>query len=74
MKILLITLATVAVLWFAFAAVKGVCHECLTFPMAAVCERRDDAVDMEMESSRIGGYIKERQLTPWSVVCLAVCV
>jgi hypothetical protein len=47
---------------FLFMAVKAVCHECLTFPMAAVCERRGgDAVDVAMESKRVGGYIKERQ-------------
>jgi hypothetical protein len=61
MKILLITLATVAVLWFAFAAVKGVCHECLTLPMAVVCEHSNDAVDTQMESNRIKGYIVERR-------------
>jgi hypothetical protein len=50
--------SAVLVSLFVFMAVKAVCHECLTFPMAAVCERRDDPVDVEMESNRIGGYIK----------------
>jgi hypothetical protein len=28
------------------------CHECLTLPMAAVCERSNDAVYKEFESSQ----------------------
>ena len=68
------SVSAVLVALFLIMAVRVACHECLTIPMAVVCERRNDAVDMEMESSRIGGYIKERQLTVWSVVCLAVCV
>jgi hypothetical protein len=53
---------TVVVSLFSFMAVKAVCHECLTFPSVAVCERRGgDAVDVAMESNRVGGYIKERQ-------------
>jgi hypothetical protein len=43
--------------------VRAACHECLTFPSVAVCERRNDAVDTQIESNRsyAGGYIKERQ-------------
>lgn len=55
------SVSLVLVALFLYMAVKSVCHECLTFPMAAVCERRGGAVDVEMESNRIGGYIKERQ-------------
>jgi hypothetical protein len=33
----------------------------LTFPSVAVCERRAGAIDTQIESNRIGGYIKERQ-------------
>jgi hypothetical protein len=55
------SVSVVLVALFVYIAVKSVCHECLTFPMAAVCERRGGAVDVEMESNRIGGYIKERQ-------------
>jgi hypothetical protein len=35
--------------------------EPLTFPSVAVCERRAGAIDTQIESNRIGGYIKERQ-------------
>ena len=52
---------TVVVSLFSFMAVKAVCHECLTFPSVAVCERRSGAIDIQMESNRIGGHIKERQ-------------
>ncbi len=55
--------AAVLVALFGYMTVKSVCHECLTIPMAVVCERRDDPVDVQMESNRsaTGGYIKERQ-------------
>jgi len=47
-----------------FVAVKAVCHECLTAPMAVVCEHsyKGGAVDVQIESNRsyAGGYIKER--------------
>jgi len=60
--VLWVSAAVVAALWTTFFVTKTVCHECLTFPMAAVCERRGgDAVDVAMESNRVGGYIKERQ-------------
>ena len=49
----------VALILFVF--VRGVCHECLRFPSVAVCERRSGAVDTQIDSNRIGGYIKERQ-------------
>jgi hypothetical protein len=52
---------TVVVSLFSFMAVKAICHECLNFPSVAVCERRSGAIDIQMESNRIGGYIKERQ-------------
>lgn len=54
---------TVVISLFAFVAVKSVCHECLTAPSVAVCERRGgDAVDLQIESNRsyAGGYIKQR--------------
>jgi hypothetical protein len=53
---------TVVVSLFSFMAVKAVCHECLTFPSVAVCERRSGAIDIQMESNRsyAGGHIKER--------------
>jgi hypothetical protein len=44
-----------------FVFVRGVCHECLRFPSVAGCERRSGVVDTQIESNRIGGYIKERQ-------------
>jgi len=44
-----------------FMFVRAACHECLTFPAVAVCERSNDAVNTEIESNRIGGYIKEHQ-------------
>ncbi|MBA3702891.1 MAG: hypothetical protein H0W79_08725 [Rubrobacteraceae bacterium] len=56
--------AAVLVALFGYMTVKSVCHECLTFPMAVVCERRTgDAADVQIESNRsfAGGYIKERQ-------------
>jgi hypothetical protein len=63
MKMLLVALAAVAVLWSAFVVVKFSCHECLTLPMAAVCEHsfRGGTTDVQIESNRVGGYIKERQ-------------
>ena len=54
---------SVVVSLFAFAGVKGVCHECLTVPSVAQCQRRQavvPAIDMELHSTRIGGYIVER--------------
>ena len=53
--------ASVVVSLFAFAAVKAVCHECLTAPSVAVCPHNKRAFDWEIQSKRIGGYIKERQ-------------
>jgi len=44
-----------------FMAVKTVCHECLTLPSVATCERRSGAIDVDLHSNRIGGHIKERQ-------------
>ena len=44
-----------------FVFVRAVCHERLRFPSVAVCERRAGAVDTQIESNRIGGYIKEHQ-------------
>jgi len=57
-------LGTVVLSLFSFVAVKAVCHECLTFPSVAVCEGSyaGGAIDVELESNRIGGYIKERHL------------
>jgi hypothetical protein len=56
------SVSVVLVALFVYMAVKSVCHECLTFPMAAVCERRGGgSVDVELESNTIGGYIKERE-------------
>jgi hypothetical protein len=43
-----------------FVGVKSVCHECLTAPYAAVCERKGQPVEVDMQSHRIGGHIKER--------------
>lgn len=37
------------------------CHECLAFAMAVVCERSNNAMDVQMESNRAHGYIKECQ-------------
>jgi hypothetical protein len=53
--------ASVVVSLFACAAVKAVCHECLTAPSVAVCPHSNHAFDWEIQSKRIGGYIKERQ-------------
>src|SRR5215217_8834313 len=52
--------ASVVVSLFAFAAVKSVCHECLTAPSVAQCQRRSGAIDIELHSTRIGGHIVER--------------
>ena len=46
---------------FLFIFVRAACHECLRFLSVAVCERRAGAVDTQIDSNRIGGYIKERQ-------------
>jgi hypothetical protein len=67
MKTLLVEVAmlvsVILVALFGYMTLKSVCHECLTFPMAVVCERRDDPADVQIESNRsfAGGYIKERQ-------------
>ena len=53
---------TVVVSLFSFMAVKAICHECLTFPSVAACEHRSGAIDVETQSNRISGHIKERQL------------
>jgi len=45
---------------FAFAAVKAVCHECLTAPSVAVCPHSNHAVAWEIQSRRVGGVIEER--------------
>ena len=62
-SVLWVSAAVLAGLWASMFAVKTACHECLTFPMAVVCERRGDPVDTQMESNRssTGGYIKKRQ-------------
>jgi hypothetical protein len=46
-----------------FMFVRGACHECLAAPMAVVCEHsyKGGAVDVQIESNRAHGYIKERQ-------------
>jgi hypothetical protein len=61
--VLWVSAALLAALWTFIFVTKTVCHECLTIPMAVVCERRDNPVDVQMESNRssAGGYIKERQ-------------
>jgi hypothetical protein len=51
---------TVVVALVAFALVKGMCHECLTAASVVACPHRNNAVAVEVESQRIGGYIKER--------------
>ena len=51
---------TVVASLFIFMAVKAVCHECLTAPSVAVCERRSGAIDIELQSTRIGGRVVER--------------
>lgn len=52
-----VTLFALIVLIF----VRTACHECLAAPVAVVCERSNNAVDVQMESNRAHGYIKERQ-------------
>jgi hypothetical protein len=57
--------ASVVASLFAFAAVKSVCHECLTAPSVAQCARSGPgvpAIDVELHSTRVGGYIVERQM------------
>jgi len=54
--------ASVVVSLFAFAAVKAVCHECLTAPSVAVCPHSNHAFDWEIQSKRVGGVIEERQV------------
>ena len=53
-------LGTFLVLFFLFVVVKSACHECLTFPSIAICERRSGAIDVHLESNRTGGRIVER--------------
>jgi|SRR5215217_2838264 len=54
-----------------FVAVKSVCHECLTLPSVAQCQRSGSssgssagigAIDMQLHSTRIGGHIEARRL------------
>jgi hypothetical protein len=44
-----------------FGVVKGACHECLTLPAVAECDRRGKAVTVRVESNRSHGYIKQRE-------------
>src|SRR5215217_8586303 len=53
---------TVVVALFAFALLKAACHECATVPSAIVCPHSNHAFDWELQSKRVGGFIKERQL------------
>jgi len=39
---------------YLFIFVRAVCHECLTFPSVASCERRAGAVNLQIDSSRVG--------------------
>ena len=44
-----------------FMSVRAGCHECLAVPSVAVCEHSNNAIDVQIESNRVGGYIKVRQ-------------
>ena len=60
-RVWLVSAGASLVALFLFMFVRAACHECLRFPSVAVCERRSGAVDTQIESNRIGGYVKERQ-------------
>lgn len=49
-RVWLVSVGTSLVALFLFMFVRTACHECLTFPSVAVCERRNDAVDTQIES------------------------
>lgn len=49
-RVWLVSARTSLVALFLFMFVRTACHECLTFPSVAVCERRNDAVDTQIES------------------------
>ncbi len=49
-RVWLVSAGTSLVALFLFMFVRTACHECLTFPSVAVCERRNDAVDTQIES------------------------
>jgi hypothetical protein len=54
------TLAVLVAFWV-YASVKSVCHECLTLPVVAQCDRSNNAVSVEVRSNRSHGYIKQRE-------------
>ena len=49
-RVWLVSAGTSLVALFLFMFVRTACHQCLTFPSVAVCERRNDAVDTQIES------------------------
>ena len=48
MKPSLVLLDAMIVSLCLFVGVRATCHECLTFPSIAVCERRSGAIDVEL--------------------------
>jgi hypothetical protein len=60
---LIVQAALLVALFMVVFVVRAACHECLAAPSVAVCEHsyRGRAVDLQIESNRVGGYIKERQ-------------
>jgi len=54
-------LGAVFVAFFLFVVVESACDECVTIPSIAVCQRRSGAINVQLESNRIGGHIVERQ-------------
>ena len=59
-KTLVWVVGVLVVLWL-LASVKVACHECLRLPVAVVCDRGNDVVDVQIESNRAPhGYIERR--------------
>ena len=55
--------SSVLLVLLAFVLIKSQCHECLTVPSVAQCQRSQavvPAIDIELHSTRIGGYIVKR--------------
>jgi hypothetical protein len=61
MKKTLVWVAGALVVLWLLATVKVACHECLRLPVAVVCDRGNDVVDVQIESNRAPhGYIERR--------------
>jgi len=54
--------SSVLLVLLAFVLIESQCHECLITPSVVVCEHSNNAIDVEIDSNRVGGYIQERHL------------